>query len=168
MNANRWISQLALVLIFSSCPVMAEVPAKPVPDIIVVRVEARFIDVVEGLTSAIQGRGFSIAHVVSAKEILAASQAEYGGEKAVYQAARTLAFCSARLSHQLVAENPEFLVLCPFSLSIYQLPEKPGEVVIAYRNPMSLKPAKHSEALQAVSKMFQALVKDATVWFPRR
>lgn len=133
--------------------------------IVVTRVDARFIDVYEALRSAIDGRSLSISHIVPAARVLAASEQQYGNGKAVYRNAKRIEFCSARLSHRLVQVNPQWLVLCPFAVSVYELNQQPGIVVISYRNPEAIQTA-YSPELHAAANLYEQIIHDATLWFP--
>ncbi len=133
--------------------------------IISLSLKGSFNDIFDATVSSILSKSLTIAHVDNAAQALANSHQEYGLTTAQYSNAKIISFCSANLSHQLSLENPDFIVLCPFKLSVYQLSEKPNEVTISYRNPLSTQI--NSPALAKLALLYQRIIEDATVWFVR-
>ena len=51
----------------------------------------------------------------------------------IYALAESVEFCSAVLSREMTREDPARLVNCPFIVSVYSLPDRPGTTFVAHR-----------------------------------
>ena len=83
--------------------------------------------------------------------------------ESIYRSAETVEFCSAQVSHQLAAANPENLVLCPFAISVYVLAADPDRVRLTYRRPFLLD-EQSRPAVEAMMTLVEGIVADATAW----
>jgi hypothetical protein len=131
----------------------------------VYRVEGRFEDLKEALVFSIESHGLVLSYVAQASEMFARTAKATGNNSAVYQKAENLFFCKAKLSHELVREDPHSVVFCPFVIAIYTLNpsnipqtkgtiqndktnKDKGSVFLAYpRLPKELETSKPIEAL---------------------
>ncbi len=77
----------------------------------------------------------NIANELHASELLNRTAPDLGVERNIFLHAVSIEFCSAVISHKLVASDPSNMVLCPFTISIYVLPEDPDIVYVAYKPP---------------------------------
>jgi uncharacterized protein (DUF302 family) len=93
--------------------------------------KGQFADVKDNLTQAIEGRGLVISYTAQVAEMLDRTAADLGASRRIYGAGEVLEFCSARLSRQMMEADPRNLVFCPYTIAIYTLTDKPGEVFIA-------------------------------------
>jgi len=82
-----------------------------------------------------------------------------GASKQVYDNAQILLFCKADLTYELTAENPHNLTLCPYSISVYTLTEKPGTVYLAIPAPDFQVPA-----YAAIHQLLESIVAEALSW----
>jgi len=89
-------------------------------------------ETLDNLRDAIANRGLNISNELHAGEMLNRTGPDLGYNDQVFAQAGTLEFCSAVLSHQLIRHDPSNMVLCPFTISVYQL-NQTGEVWVAYR-----------------------------------
>jgi len=121
---GRWLSMLGFLLI-------AALPAQAADPFEVRSVKGQFGDVKDSLTQAIEGRGLVVSYVAQVAEMLDRTAADLGAKRRIYGAGEVLEFCSAKLSRQMMEADPRNLVFCPYSLAIYTLEDKPGEVFIA-------------------------------------
>jgi hypothetical protein len=103
--------------------------------IVTTKVNDYFNEILHTVRMAIIGRSINIAHVLPASRMLHRTGPDLGYQQDVYADAETLKFCSARISHMLAKANPDNIVLCPFTISVYQLTTEPNEVRISYRVP---------------------------------
>ena len=117
-------------------------------------------DVTANVKDAIIGRGLNISNTLPAGEMLNRTGRDLGYEKNIFQYAETIEFCSATLSHQLVAINPNNMVLCPFTISVYQLNEDPTTVHVTYRTPAAGKDS--AEIINKVEQLIKSIVQEAT------
>jgi uncharacterized protein (DUF302 family) len=104
-------------------------------------VKGRFEDVRDALVFAIEGKGLVINYTGHIGAMLERTGRDIGAGKKIYEQAESLEFCSAKVSRQMMEADPANIVNCPFVISVYTLPGKPGTVFLAYRQPIAgLKP----------------------------
>ena len=128
-----------------------------------VTVEARFTDVLDSVKSAIVGRGINVAHILPASEMLNRTAGAFGVKENIFIEAQTVEFCSAKISHHLVRANPENIVLCPFTISIYVLAKDPDHVRVSYRRPFVIDP-ESAPAAQEIVELVSGIVEEAVAW----
>jgi len=116
-------------------------------------------DVVENVKDAIIGRGLNISNVLPAGEMLNRTGHDMGYPDNVFSHAKTIEFCSAMLSHQLVSINPNNMVLCPFTISIYQLSKDDKTVYVTYRTPDAGPETK--AVIDKVTQLIKSIVAEA-------
>ena len=101
-------------------------------------VEGDFHDVANSVRTSILGKGINIAHELPASDMLKRTGSAYGYKDNTYIHARTFEFCSALISQKLARQNPENIVLCPFTISAYTLSSDPDRVRLSYRKPVGM------------------------------
>lgn len=99
-----------------------------------------FANAKDNLVFAIEARGLVISYVSHASDMLNRTAAAVGATEPVYQDAEILLFCKADLSHALVAENPHYLTLCPYAISVYTLTDEPDSAYLAIKKPYGEEP----------------------------
>ena len=120
-----------------------------------------FSDVKESVEMAITGRGFVINNVSHVGEMLERTGKDLGGGKPIFLKAEALEFCSATVSRKMMEVDPDNIVFCPYIIAIYVLPEKPGEVRVAYRKTQMVGSSASRKALEAVNELLSSIVKEA-------
>lgn len=128
-----------------------------------VTVEAEFAEVLDNVKSAIAGRGINIAHILPASDMLNRTASAFGVRENIFIEAQTVEFCSAKISHHLVRANPENIVLCPFTISLYVLARDPDHVRVSYRRPFVIDP-QSAPAVQEVIELVSGIVEEAVAW----
>jgi len=78
----------------------------------------------------------------------------------VYEGAEQFEFCSATISRHMMEADPHAIVLCPYSIAVYQIPKDPN-IYIAFRKPPTSKDPALKKALADVEKLLTEIVKDA-------
>lgn len=121
--------------------------------------EEEFEYIKDNVRNAIIERGMNIANELHASEMLNRTAPDLGIENNVFLQAESIEFCSAMISHKLVAAHSSNMVLCPFTISIYVLSEDPDIVYIAYRPPHA--GAESSEVLKEVEVLLQEIVMES-------
>ncbi|KXX66044.1 hypothetical protein [Marichromatium gracile] len=117
----------------------------------------------DGLQAAILERGLYINNVLDLGEMFARTGADLGFTEPVYGEARSVEFCSAVLSREMMREDPTRIVNCPFVVSLYTLPDDPATVHAAYRAiPAELQAA--SPVMREVAELLDALARAALAW----
>ena len=87
------------------------------------------------LIDAIKGRGLVINNIGNAEAMLGRTAGAVGVNTSVYEHADVVLFCKADLAHNLVVMSPHNLVLCPYSIAVYETQEKPGTIYYSYSVP---------------------------------
>jgi uncharacterized protein (DUF302 family) len=85
------------------------------------------------LLSEIRERGLVINRIGDVNSMLGRTAGAVGATVTVYRNAEAILFCKADLSHNLTALNPHNIVLCPYSISIYETKAAPGAIYLSYR-----------------------------------
>jgi len=120
-----------------------------------------FEDVRDDVEMAITDRGMVINNVSHVGEMLARTGKDLGDSKQVFIKAEALEFCSAVVSRKMMEPDPDNIVFCPYVIAVYVVPEKPGEVRIAYRKPLVVGSPASQKALEAVDDLLSGIVRDA-------
>jgi len=120
-----------------------------------------FEEVKEAVESALTGRGFVINNVSHIGDMLDRTGKDLGGKKQVYLKAEALEFCSATVSRTMMEADPDNIVFCPYIISIYVVPSKPGEVRVAYRKTQPVGTPASLKALAAVNDLLSEIIKEA-------
>ena len=87
------------------------------------------------LIDAIKGRGLVINNIGNAEAMLGRTAGAVGVNISVYKHADVVLFCKADLAHNLVVMSPHNIVLCPYSIAVYETQEKPGTIYYSYSVP---------------------------------
>lgn len=94
-----------------------------------------FEEVVESIKMAITERGLLVSGTLHVAEMLERTGKDLGYEQPVYARAESVEFCSAAISHRMIAVDARNLVICPFTVAAYSLAVEPDQVYVAYRRP---------------------------------
>ncbi len=113
------------------------------------RVAGSFAETRDAVVMAIENRGLVINYVSHIADMLARTGADLGAKKQVFEQAEIIEFCSAKLSRQMMENDPHNIVFCPFAISVYTLPGQPG-TWLAYRQPLGSAKAIVEPLLQAI------------------
>ena len=120
-----------------------------------------FDDIRDAVEMAITDRGMVVNNVSHVGEMLERTGRDLGATKQIFLKAEVLEFCSAVVSRKMMEANPDNIVFCPYLISIYVVPEKPGEVRVAYRKPQIAGSPESQKALKAVDELLSGIVRDA-------
>jgi hypothetical protein len=125
--------------------------------------ESDFGTVMEAAKLAIQERGMFINNIMHMSDMLDRTGKDLGTTAQIYQRAESIEFCSAVLSRKMMAEDPGRIVNCPFIISIYTLPGRPGKTYVAHRI-IPQEEVAGSPALSKIAGMLKAIAESAASW----
>jgi hypothetical protein len=125
--------------------------------------QAPFEDVLDALRLAIEERGMSIKSLMHISQMLERTGEDSGDTKPIYGRAESVEFCSSVLSREMAREDPARLVNCPFVVSVYTLPQRPGTTFVAHREIPADQMA-GSAAMTRVAAMLKAVATAAADW----
>lgn len=114
----------------------------------------KYKEVRENVELAITEQGLVINNVSHVADMLAKTGRDLGFSRQVYLQGEVFEFCSATLSREMTEADPGLIVLCPYTVQIWETPEKPGAVFVGYRR----LPRMESEAAQAAVNKVNALL----------
>lgn len=120
-----------------------------------------FEEVREGVETALTGRGYVINNVSHIGDMLERTGKDIGGKKQLYLKAEALEFCSATVSRSMMEADPDNIVFCPYIISIYVLPAKPGEVRVGFRKTQLVGSPESKKALGDVNKLLTEIIQEA-------
>lgn len=120
-----------------------------------------FADVKESVEMALTGRGFVINNVSHVGDMLERTGKDLQGARQIFIKAEALEFCSATVSRKMMEADPDNIVFCPYIILIYVLPNKPGEVRVAYRKTLLVGSPASRQALADVNELLSGIIKEA-------
>ena len=150
------ILPLALFLTLGTGPSWSGDDGEPV---VVYPADSDFEDVIDNIKMAVEDRGMLVSGTLHVQDMLVRTGGDLGFDKNVYLHAESVEFCSALMSHRMVAADPRNLVICPFTIAAYELAAEPGQVYIAYRKQFLAGEA--DDAQKAVVKMLDEIAREA-------
>ena len=124
------------------------------------KTQGTFQDVRDSLQFAIEGKGLKINHTNKIAEMLARTGPEIGATKQVYVDGEQFEFCSATISRKMMEADPNAMVMCPYIVSVYTVPNDKS-VYIAYRKPGPTKNPALKKALADDEKLLRDIVSQA-------
>ena len=120
-------------------------------------------EVVEALRTAVTNRGLLVSGTLHVQEMLERTGKDLGFPDPIYLRAESVEFCSAQMSHQMIAVDPRNLVICPFTVAVYVLASEPDQVYVGYRRQHLAGDAE--EVLQAVTELVDGIAQEAAEGF---
>lgn len=124
------------------------------------KTQGTFHDVRDALQFAIEGQGLKINHTNKIAEMLARTGKAVGATKQVYVDGEQFEFCSATISREMMEADPHAMVMCPYIVSVYTIPNDKN-VYIAYRKPGPASNPALKKALDDVENLLTGIIKDA-------
>ena len=113
----------------------ADTPSRAVPSIMTYQTDDIFESVKGNVENAILDRGMVVGRTLHAREMLDRTGPDLGFPRSVYLEAVSLEFCSASISHRMIAVDPVNIVVCPFTIAVYVKADDPGNVFVSFRRP---------------------------------
>lgn len=127
---------------------------------VVFKAQGTFQEVRDLLQIAIEGKGLKITHTNMIADMLERTGEDIGSTRQIYVGGEQFEFCSATLSRQMMEADPHAMVMCPYSISVYTVPNDKN-VYIAYRKPAATRNPALKKALAELEKLYTEIIKDA-------
>ncbi len=125
------------------------------------KTHGKFADVRDMLVSTIEGRGLKINHSNLIADMLERTGKDLGAAKQVYVNGEQFEFCSATISRAMMEADPHAIVMCPYIISVYTLPNDGDTIYLAYRKPAASKNKALKKALADVEALLTGIIKEA-------
>jgi uncharacterized protein (DUF302 family) len=122
--------------------------------------KAPFDEVEFELSNAIIARGLIIEYTGDIGRMLERTGPDVGSVKPLYNRAKFMMFCSAKLSRAMMEADPRNIAFCPYVVFLYEPVAHLGETVVGYRRPLSIA-ASSSSPLADVDALLDGIVRDA-------
>ena len=119
-----------------------------------------FQDVRDSVVMAIEGKGLRITHHNMIADMLERTGKDLGTTRKIYDYAEQFEFCSATVSRKMLEVDPHAMVLCPYIISVYKIPDDPN-IYIAYRKPPRTRNPALNKALDHVENLLSGIIEDA-------
>ena len=127
---------------------------------VVYKTRGSFAEVRDVLVAGIEGKGLKINHSNLIGDMLKRTGPAVGRSTRIYGQAEQFEFCSADISRAMMEADPHAIVMCPYSIAIYTLPQDPKTVYLAYRKPGPTNNPKLANALERVNQLLAGIIKE--------
>ena len=124
--------------------------------------ETEFDDAAFELENAIVDRGLKIDFRGHIGAMMERTANDFGGDRGPYKDAQFITFCSVPLSRDMMKPDPHNMGFCPYIVFLYELRAEPGKTYIGYREPVPSGSKESIEAVNAVDKLLDDIVKQAS------
>ncbi|MCK0151759.1 DUF302 domain-containing protein [Marivita sp. S6314] len=102
-------------------------------DIVTYDTDQSFDDITFGLESAILDAGLVIDSVSHTGDMLERTRMDVGSDVVLYEKADIYSFCSAKISREVMEDDPMNIVYCPYDIFVMVRPETPDMTTIGFR-----------------------------------
>ena len=124
------------------------------------KTQGAFQDVRDALQMSIEGQGLKITNTNHIASMLERTGKDIGETKVVYENAEQFEFCSATISRHMMEADPHAIVMCPYSVVVYTVPND-KTVYLAYRKPAATRNPALKKTLVDLEKLLTTIIKDA-------
>jgi len=124
------------------------------------KAQGSYQDIRDNLQMAIEGKGLKITNTNHIADMLDRTGKDIGETRKVYENAEQFEFCSATVSRHMMEADPHAIVMCPYSVVVYTIPND-KTVYLAYRKPAATKNPALKKTLVELEKLLADIIKDA-------
>ena len=124
------------------------------------KTQGTFQDVRDALQFAIEGKGLKINHTNKIAEMLERTGKDLGMTRQVYVNGEQFEFCSAKLSREMMEADARAMVMCPYIISVYTLPNDKN-VYLSSRKPAPTGNPALDKVLGDVETLLTGIIRDA-------
>ena len=128
--------------------------------VVVYKAEGKYEDVRDFIRMGIESEGLVINNVGHIADMLERTGKDVGATKHVYDGGEQFEFCSSTLSRAMMEVDPHAIALCPFIISVYQMPGDKN-IYVSYRKPVYTKNLKLKKVLADIEKLQVKIIKGA-------
>jgi uncharacterized protein (DUF302 family) len=127
--------------------------------VVVIKTQGAYQDVRDSLEMAIEGQGLKITNINKIGAMLERTGRDIGETRQVYENAEQFEFCSATISRHMMEAEPHSIVMCPYSVVVYTIPNDKA-VYLIYRKPPATKNPALKKTLVELEKLLNDIIKD--------
>lgn len=127
--------------------------------VVVFKTQGAYQDVRDSLEMAIEGQGLKITNINKIGAMLERTGRDIGETRQVYENAEQFEFCSATISRHMMEAEPHSIVMCPYSVVVYAIPNDKA-VYLVYRKPPATKNPALKKTLVELEKLLNDIIKD--------
>jgi len=102
-------------------------------DMVTYTTDQSFDDIAFDIENAIIDAGLVVSHISHVGEMLERTRADIGSDVVLFAQADVYSFCSAKVSRAVMEADVMNIAFCPYDIFIAELPDKPGQTIIGYR-----------------------------------
>lgn len=128
--------------------------------VVVFKAQGSYTDVRDFVRMGIESEGLVINNTGHIADMLERTGKDVGATRQVYTGGEQFEFCSSTLSRAMMEADPHAIVLCPFIISVYQMPGD-KTVYVSYRKPVQTKNPKLRQVLGDIEKLQVKIIKGA-------
>lgn len=128
-------------------------------EIVAASIQSSFADIREEIENAVIEQGIVVDYNAKVGEMLNRTAADVGVSEDVYTHAETWQFCSASLSHALVAANPLNIAYCPYTIFAFETKANPGVVTVGFRRSLTRDTQHSIKELESVDALLDEIIK---------
>ena len=124
------------------------------------KAQGNYQDIRDNVQMAIEGKGLKITNTNHVGDMLDRTGKDIGETRKVYEHAEQFEFCSATISRHMMEADPHAIVMCPYSVVVYQVPGDKN-IYLAYRKPAATKNKALKKTLVELEALLTDIIKDA-------
>lgn len=144
-----------ILLLLASAAVRAADLANPL-----FKTHGKFEEVRDMLVISIENRGLKINNVNHIAEMLERTGKDLGAARPVFAKGEQYEFCSAVISRKMMEADPHSIILCPYIISIYSLPNDGDTIYLAYRKAPPTRNKALKKALADVDTLLSGIIRE--------
>jgi uncharacterized protein (DUF302 family) len=128
--------------------------------VVIFKAQGNYTDVRDFIRMGIESEGLVINNVGHIADMMERTGKGLGATKKVYEYGEQFEFCSSTLSRAMMEVDPHAIALCPFIISVYQMPGD-KTVYVSYRKPVHTKNAALRKVLREIEQLQVKIIKGA-------
>ena len=128
--------------------------------IVIKELSDEFDAIKENIEMAVTGKGLRVSGTLHVSEMLNRTGSDLGFDKAIFEKAESVEFCSAVISHKMAVAHPSNISVCPFTIAVYTYTGKPETVYVSYRKPSLMGDAE--DVTKDINELLSSIVEEAT------